>query len=153
MTDAEVQGNLLRDYQQKFADLLGQDINLTKLCANAGFLKNVEKGQFFITLDDDTLDKLMGSCREKTSPRSDEPSQVKAWIRGVTKIGPVLEVTVSYHQGRHGVEIKIESLFRDRTVSWVRIVNGINKYVTETSGEILVASVGGEENRATCCVG
>ena len=30
----------------------------------------------------------------------------------------------------------IESLFRDRTVSWVRVVNGINKYVTETSEEI-----------------
>ena len=40
----------------------------------------------------------------------------------------------------------IESLFRDRTVSWVRIVNGINKYVTETSEEIPVASV---ENRGT----
>ena len=36
----------------------------------------------------------------------------------------------------------IESLFRDRTLSWVRIVNGINKYVTETSEEIPVASVG-----------
>ena len=34
-----------------------------------------------------------------------------------------------------------ESLFRDRTVFWVRIVNGINQYVTETSEEILVASV------------
>ena len=40
----------------------------------------------------------------------------------------------------------IESLFRDRTVSWVRIVNGINKYVTETSAEIPVTSV---ENRGT----
>ena len=30
----------------------------------------------------------------------------------------------------------IESLFRDRTVSWVQIVNGINKYVTETSETI-----------------
>ena len=49
---------------------------------------------------------------------------------------------VCYHQERHGVEIMIESLFRDRTISWVRIVNGINKYVTETSEEILVASVG-----------
>ena len=36
----------------------------------------------------------------------------------------------------------IESIFRDRTVSWVRIVNRIDKYVTEASGEILVASVG-----------
>ena len=34
----------------------------------------------------------------------------------------------------------------DRTVSGVRIVNGINKYVTETSEEIPVASV---ENRGT----
>ena len=51
-----------------------------------------------------------------------------------------------HEQGRYGVEILIESLFRDRTVSWVRIVNGINKYVTETSQEILVASV---ENRGT----
>ena len=42
------------------------------------------------------------------------------------------------------MEIMIESLFRDRTVSGVRIVNGINKYVTETSEEILVTSV---ENR------
>ena len=44
------------------------------------------------------------------------------------------------------MEILIESLFRDQTVSWVRIVNGINNYVTETSQEIPVASV---ENRGT----
>ena len=81
---------------------------LTKLCSNAGFSKNIEKGQFFITLDDDTLDKLMGSCREYTLPRNDESSQVKGWIRGNTKIGPVLEVKVCYHQERYGVEIKIE---------------------------------------------
>ena len=30
----------------------------------------------------------------------------------------------------------IESLFRDQTVSWVRIVNSIDKYVTEMSEEI-----------------
>ena len=35
----------------------------------------------------------------------------------------------------------IESLFRDRTVSWVRVVNEINKYVTETSEEIPVQSI------------
>ena len=39
------------------------------------------------------------------------------------------------------MEIMIESLFRDRTVCWVRIVNGITKYVTETSEEVRVASV------------
>ena len=73
-------------------------------------------------------------------------SHVRGWIRGNTKIGPVLDVKVCHHQGRYGVEIMIEFIFRDRTVSWVRIVNGINKYLTETSEEILVTSV---ENRGT----
>ena len=40
----------------------------------------------------------------------------------------------------------IESLFRDRTVSWVRIVNGINKYVSETSETI---SLENNEHRVT----
>ena len=51
---------------------------------------------------------------------------------------------VCYHQGRYGVEIKIESLFGDKTYSWVRNVNGINKDVPETSEEIHVESVGGK---------
>ena len=86
------------------------------------------------------------SCREHTLHRSEETSRVRGWIRGNTKIGPVLDVKVCCHQGRCGVEITIEGLFQDREVSWVRIVNGINKYVTETSEEIPVASV---ENRGT----
>ena len=36
----------------------------------------------------------------------------------------------------------IESLFGDKTCSWVRIVNGINKYVTETSEETRVGCIG-----------
>ena len=81
---------------------------------------------------------LKGSCREDTQLEVMNHSLVRRWIRGNTKIG----VKVCYHQGRYGVEIMIESLFRDRTCSWFRIVNGINKYVTATSEEIPVASVG-----------
>ena len=36
-TDAEAQRMLLRDYEQKFAERLGQ--KLTKLCSNAGFFE------------------------------------------------------------------------------------------------------------------
>ena len=133
--DAAVQGNLLREYEQKFAELLEQE-KLTKLCSNAGSSKNIDKGQFLITHDDDALTDMNGSCREYTLLRSEESSHVGGWIRGNTKIGPVLDMKVCYHQGRCSVEIMIESLFHDRTVSWVRIVNGINTYVTETSEEI-----------------
>ena len=59
--------------------------------------------------------------------------KVKRWIRGNTKIGPALEVAISHHQGRHGIEIMVNSLSGDGTCSWVMIVGGTNKYETEVS--------------------
>ena len=85
-------------------------------------------------------------CREYTLPRDQETSRARGWIRGNMKIGQVLDVKVYFHQRRYCVDIMIESSFRDTTVSWVRVVKGINKYVTETSEEIPFASV---ENRGT----
>ena len=68
-----------------------------------------------------------GSCREQTLLRDDLLSKVKGWVRENTKIGPASEVAVSYHQGRYGIEILIESLFGDGTRSWVMFVKGIKK--------------------------
>ena len=45
-------------------------------------------------------------------------------------LGPVLEVTTSYVQGKYGVEIRIESINQDNSHSWVRISHGLNKLVT-----------------------
>ena len=140
-TEARVQGDLLREYDQKLANL-PEHLLLTKLCSNAGLAKTVEKRQYFTTLDDGELDRLKGSCREYTLPRSDQSSQVKGWIGGNRKVGPVLDVVVCYYQVRYGVEIMIESLSGDKTCSWVRIVNGINKYVTEMSEKTHVESIG-----------
>ena len=36
------------------------------------------------------------ACREYILPRDEDISEPKGWIRGNTKIGPVLEVTTSY---------------------------------------------------------
>ena len=135
-TDASVERNLLREYEQRLAEL-PEDQKLSKQCSDAGFLKSIGKGQFFITLEEEGTDDMKTLCREYTLPRSEEASRARGWIRGNTMIGPVLDVKVHFHQGRYGVDIMIESLSRDRTVSWVRVVNGINKYVTETSEEIL----------------
>ena len=66
---------------------------------------------------------------------------MRGWILGNTKIGPVLDVKVCFHQGHYGIVVMIQSLFRDRTVSWVRIVNGTDKYVTETSETSSLESV------------
>ena len=56
-TDADVQGNLLRENEQKFAGLPEQQ-NLTKLCSDAGFSMNTDKGQFFITLSEEGPDEI-----------------------------------------------------------------------------------------------
>ena len=132
-TDMSAQGNLLREYEQKFAQL-PEDQKLAKLCSDAGFLKDIGKGQFFITLEAKGPD-------EYTLPRDQETSRARGWIRGNMKIGPVLDMKVYFHQGRYCVDIMIESLFKDQTVSWVRVVNGINKHVTVTSEEIPVESI------------
>ena len=71
------------------------------------------------------------ACREYTLPRDEETSEPKGWIRGNTKIGPVLEVTTSYLQGKYGVELRIESVNKDNAHSWVRISHGLNKLVTD----------------------
>ena len=79
--------------------------------------------------------------REYTLPRSEKASRVRGSIPGNTKIGLVLYVKVCFHQERYVIEILIESLLRDGTASWVRIVNGINIYVTETSETIALENV------------
>ena len=43
----------------------------------------------------------------------------------------MLEVTTSYLQGKYGVEIRIESVNKDNSHSWVRISHGLNKLVTD----------------------
>ena len=69
-------------------------------------------------------------------------SDPKGWIRGNTKIGPVLEVTTSYLQGKNEVEIRVASVNKDNSHSWVRISHGLNKLVTDLAvfAQMCVAS-------------
>ena len=67
------------------------------------------------------------TSREYTLPRDENSSEPKGWIRRNTKIGPVLEVTTCYLQSIYGVEIRIESMNKDHSHSWVRISHGLNK--------------------------
>ena len=47
------------------------------------------------------------ACREHTLPRDEDASEPKGWIRGNTKIGPVLKVATCCLHGKNGVEIRI----------------------------------------------
>ena len=126
------QENLLQKYQERVERLSQQD-RVIKICTDAGFLKTVEVGQYFMTKHTDEFSQFTEpvTCREYTLPPDEKSTDPRGWIRGNTQIGPVLEVTTSYLQGKYGVEIRIESVNTDNSRSWVRISHGLNKLVTD----------------------
>ena len=80
---------------------LSQESKVSRFCMEAGLMRVVESGQYFITKDTGDLTQFKTvACREYTLPREDEASQLKSWIQRNTKIGLVLEVATSYLQGK-----------------------------------------------------
>ena len=114
------QENLLQKHKERVEKFPQLD-RLIKNCTHAGFLKTVEVGQYFMTKHTDEFLQFAEpvTCREYTLPRDESSSEPKGWIRGNTKIGPVLEVTTCYLQSKYGVEIRIESVNEDNSHSWV----------------------------------
>ena len=126
------QENLSQKYKER-VEKLPQPNGLIKICTDAGFLKTVEVGQYFMTKHTDEFLQFTEpvTCREYTLQRDEKSADPKGGIRGNTKIGPLLEVTTSYLQGKYEVEIRIESLNKDHSHSWVRVSHGMNKLVTD----------------------
>ena len=107
--ETPAQENLLQKHEER-VEKLQQPDRLIKICTDAGFLKTVEVGQYFMTKHTDEFLQFAEpvTCREYTLPRNEKSTDPKGWIRGTTKIGAVLEVTTSYLQGKHGVEIGLD---------------------------------------------
>ena len=133
-TDDPAQEDVLQKYHERM-DKLSQQNRVIKFCTDAGFLTTVDVGQYFMTKDTEEFSQFTESvaCREYTLPRDVKSSDPKGWIRVNTKIWPVLEVTTSYLQSEYGVEIRIESINKDHSLSWVRISHGLNKLLTDLS--------------------
>ena len=64
--------------------------------------------------------------------RNERKTRARGWILKNTRIGPVLDIKVCHHEDQYTIEVPVKCLFQDRTASWVRIVNGVDKYVTES---------------------
>ena len=101
---------------------------LNKFCKEAGFMSVVEVGQYFVTRNASEFLHTV-ACREYTFPRDEPASEPKGWIRGNTRIGPILEVTTSFQHFKFGVEVRIQSVNEDNSHSWVRISYGTVRYV------------------------
>ena len=112
---------------------LSLENKVSKFCKEAGFMRVVEVGQFFVTKDTGDFRQFRSvACREYTLPRDDPASQPKGWIRGNMRIGPVSEVTTSFQHFKYGIEIRIESMNQDNSHSWVRTSYGTIKHVVDS---------------------
>ena len=120
---------ILQQYVQQFESLSPEN-RLSKFCKEAGFMRVVEVGQYFVTRDAGEFLQTV-ACREYTLPRDDKASQPKGWIRGNMRIGFVLEVTTSFQHFKYGIEIRIESVNKDNSHSWARSSYGTVKYVND----------------------
>ena len=84
---------------------LSPENRVSKFCNEAGFMRVVEVGQYFVTKDTGFFRQFRSvPCREYTLPRDDPASQPKGWIQGNMRIGLVLEVTTSFQQFQYGIE-------------------------------------------------
>ena len=120
-TEVLPQEDLLQKYKER-VERFSQQNSVIEICTDAGFLTTVEVGQYFLTKDTEEFSQFTDSVdsREYTLPRDKESSEPKAWIRGNTKIVPVLEATTCCVQGKYGVEIRIKSVNKDNSHSAVR---------------------------------
>ena len=101
------QENLLQMYKER-EERLPQPDRVIKICTVAGFLTTFEVGQYFMTEDTEEFSQFTEpvACREYTLPRDEKSSDPKGWVRGHTKIGPVLEVTTATNKAN--MEWKLE---------------------------------------------
>ena len=74
---------------------LSPENKVSRFCKEAGFMRIVEVGQYFMTKDTGNLRQFRSvACRECTLPRDDPASQPKGWIQGNMRI--VREVKTSW---------------------------------------------------------
>ena len=64
---------------------LSPESKVSRFCKEAGFMRVVEVGQYFVTKDTGDLRQFHSvACREYTLPRNDPSSQAKGWIHKET---------------------------------------------------------------------
>ena len=85
---------------------LSPESKVSKFCKEAGFMRVVEVGQYFVTRNASEFLLRSAACREYTLPRDDPASEAKGWIQGNMRIGPVLEVTTSFQHSNLVCESK-----------------------------------------------
>ena len=78
---------LWQQYMEQI-ESLSHESKVSRFCMEAGFMRVVEVGQYFMTKNNGDFKRFRSvACREKTLPRDDPASQPKGWILGDVRMG------------------------------------------------------------------
>ena len=110
---------------------LSPENRLSKFCKEAGFIRVVEVGQYFVTRNAHEFQHTI-ACREYTLPRDDKASQPKGWgSEEIRELDLCWKSRQVFSIWRDGIEVIIESVNKDNSHSWVRISYGTVRYVND----------------------
>ena len=98
---------LWQQYEERI-ESLSPESKVSRFFMEAGFVRVVEVGQYFMTKDTGDFRQFRSvACREYTLHRDDPALQPKGWIQGNMRIGLVLEVTNMGLKFESGLWVKI----------------------------------------------
>ena len=105
---------LWQQYMERI-ESLSPESKVSRFCMEAGFMRVVEVGEYFMTKDTGDFRQFRSvACREYILPETIQLHNQKGRIQGNMRIGPVLEVTTSFQYGKHG--LKFESGLWDKII-------------------------------------
>ena len=92
-----------------------KEVQLTRVCEAAAFVRRVSLGMIYKTAHDvtDGFDGRTSACREYTFLRANSDSRIDATIPGQTIIRPVLQVHITRCLDVSGIEIQIPPTLGD----------------------------------------
>ena len=119
-----------KQYIQQIESLSPEN-RLSKFCKEAGFLRVVEVGQYFVTKDTDNFNQWL-VANTLYLEMIQLHKQKDGFKETNMRIGLVLEVTTSLQHFKYGIKIRFKSVNQDDSHSWVRISYETVEYVTDS---------------------
>ena len=126
------QEDLVQNFQE-WVDKLSQQNRVIKFCTDASFLTTVDVGQYFVKKTLTNSQNIKNQWRVGNTLCHEMKNHLtrKVGFDGTPKLGPYWKSQPIAPNEKDGVEIRIESVNKDTSHSWVWISHGLNKLVTD----------------------
>ena len=131
----ERQGNLLQEYEQRFEKWSERRPEVIQTVLRSRL--DISRNWTILLCSSVTKRKRKSIFMQSmyTLPRDQEGTPINGWIQSIVRFGPVSDIKVCNQYGTYSIEVQVQSLFQDQTVSWIGIVDGIDKICQRSNAD------------------